>query len=44
MRELERDYAQACGDPELAASVNEAHRRLARYVDEVDRLAPDATE
>jgi len=44
MRELERDYAQACSDPELAASVTEAHRRLAQYVDEVDRLAPDTTE
>jgi hypothetical protein len=41
LRDLERQLAEACGDPALAASVQEARVRLRAYVNDVDRLAPD---
>ena len=41
MRKLERDYADLCGNPDLAASVAEARRRLADHIDNNDALAAD---
>ena len=39
LRRLERGYAEASGHPDLAASVEQARRRLATYIDHDDRLA-----
>ena len=41
MRRLEREYAEATGNPELWAAVAEATRRLGIYAEETDRLVPD---
>jgi hypothetical protein len=41
MRDLERHIAEASGDPDLAASVLEARRRLHAYTEDVDPLAGD---
>ena len=41
MRELERHIAEASGDPDLAASVLEARRRLHAHTEEFDPLAGD---
>jgi nucleoid-associated protein YgaU len=41
MRDLERHIAEASGDPDLAASVLEARRRLHAYTEDVDPVAGD---
>jgi nucleoid-associated protein YgaU len=38
---LIRDYADSCGDPDLAASVAEARRRLIEHIDDNDPLVED---
>jgi hypothetical protein len=39
LQEVHQQMADACGDPDLAAAVLEAHRRLRDHVDAHDPLA-----
>jgi hypothetical protein len=39
MCEVQRQFAEASGDPDLTAAVLEAHRRLLAHAEEYDPLA-----